>query len=88
MAALPADAGWNMLVVERSTVPRDAGHRIDFFGPEFDTAEPMGLLPALRDIAYPVNEVSHVNQHGRQRSASLACRNSWYFSGSGELKDA
>ena len=31
---------------------------IDFFGPGFEAAEAMGLLPRLRQLAYPVDELN------------------------------
>ena len=42
---------------------------IDFFGPGFDAAEPMGLLPRLKQLAYQVPEVSYVDRNGRPRAA-------------------
>jgi 2-polyprenyl-6-methoxyphenol hydroxylase-like FAD-dependent oxidoreductase len=42
---------------------------IDFFGPGFDAAETMGLLPRLRELAYTITELNYVDRSGRPRSA-------------------
>jgi 2-polyprenyl-6-methoxyphenol hydroxylase-like FAD-dependent oxidoreductase len=57
--------GWDVVVLERAPTPREQGYMIDFFGPGFDAAEAMGLLPRLRERAHPITEVSYVDAHGR-----------------------
>jgi 2-polyprenyl-6-methoxyphenol hydroxylase-like FAD-dependent oxidoreductase len=42
---------------------------IDFFGPGFDAAETMGLLPRHRELAYTVNELNYVDRSGRPWAA-------------------
>jgi 2-polyprenyl-6-methoxyphenol hydroxylase-like FAD-dependent oxidoreductase len=44
--------GWDVVVLERAPTPREQGYMIDFFGPGFDAAEAMGLLPRLRERAH------------------------------------
>ena len=41
---------------------------IDFFGPGFDTAERIGLLPRLRERAYEIGAVSWIDESGRTRA--------------------
>jgi 2-polyprenyl-6-methoxyphenol hydroxylase-like FAD-dependent oxidoreductase len=60
--------GGEVTLLERAPGPRQEGYMIDFFGPGFDAAAAMGLLPAIRDVAYPVDEVSLVDKHGRRRA--------------------
>ncbi len=63
------DLGDEVVVLERSPAPRQQGYMIDFFGPGFDAAEAMGLLPAIDEIGYRVEEVSLVDERGRRRAA-------------------
>jgi deazaflavin-dependent oxidoreductase (nitroreductase family) len=58
--------GGEVVLLERATGPRSQGYMIDFFGPGYDAAEAMGLLPAIEDAAYPVDEVSLVDPNGRR----------------------
>lgn len=60
--------GWEVTVVERSPSPRGQGYMIDFFGPGFDTAERIGLLPRLRERAYDIGTVSWIDERGRARA--------------------
>ncbi|MCR8671571.1 FAD-dependent monooxygenase [Agrococcus sp. HG114] len=60
--------GWSVDVIERAAAPRSAGYLIDFFGPGFDAAERLGLLPALRERAHAYREVRTVDASGRVRS--------------------
>jgi 2-polyprenyl-6-methoxyphenol hydroxylase-like FAD-dependent oxidoreductase len=57
--------GWDVVVLERAPTPREQGYMIDFFGPGFDAAEAMGLLPRLRERAHPITEASYVDTHGQ-----------------------
>ena len=43
--------GWDVRLIERAPALRGEGYMIDFFGPGFDAAQNMGLLPGLRDLA-------------------------------------
>jgi 2-polyprenyl-6-methoxyphenol hydroxylase-like FAD-dependent oxidoreductase len=60
--------GGDVTLLERAPGPRLQGYMIDFFGPGYDAAEAMGLLPAIGEVAYPVDEVSLVDEHGRRRA--------------------
>jgi 2-polyprenyl-6-methoxyphenol hydroxylase-like FAD-dependent oxidoreductase len=60
--------GGDVTLLERAPGPRSQGYMIDFFGPGYDAAEAMGLLPAIGEVAYPVDEVSLVDEHGRRRA--------------------
>ncbi|MDQ2588809.1 FAD-dependent oxidoreductase [Saccharothrix yanglingensis] len=66
-----ATAGHDVVVLERAPGPRTTGYMIDFFGPGYDVAEHMGLLPRLRGLGYSITEASYVDPHGR-RVAGLA----------------
>ena len=57
--------GWEVVVLERAAGPREQGYMIDFFGPGFAAAEAMGLLPALRERAHPIDDASYVDACGR-----------------------
>lgn len=59
--------GHQPIVVERSPRLRDAGYMVDFFGPGFDVAERMGLLPALEKIHYPIARLAFVDGHGHEK---------------------
>ncbi|MHA6618334.1 FAD-dependent monooxygenase [Pseudonocardia sp. DLS-67] len=57
--------GCDVVVLERAHGPREQGYMIDFFGPGFDAAEAMGLLPTLQERAHPIDEASYVDAAGR-----------------------
>jgi 2-polyprenyl-6-methoxyphenol hydroxylase-like FAD-dependent oxidoreductase len=59
--------GHTVTVVEKSPALRDEGYMIDFFGPGYDVAELMGLLPALQQIHYPVPRFVFVDVQGHER---------------------
>ena len=61
--------GAEVVMLERSRGPRLQGYMIDFFGPGYDTAEAMGLLPAIKDVAYRIEEANLVDDKGRRRAA-------------------
>jgi 2-polyprenyl-6-methoxyphenol hydroxylase-like FAD-dependent oxidoreductase len=60
--------GWETEVVERASAVREEGYMIDFFGPGFEAAEAMGLMPRLRQVVYQVNELNYVDRNGRPRA--------------------
>lgn len=60
--------GGDVVLLERAPGPRAQGYMIDFFGPGYEAAEAMGLLPAIEDVAYHVEEASFVDEHGRRRA--------------------
>lgn len=59
--------GWEPLVVERAPRLRGEGYMIDFFGPGFDAAERMNLLPRLEAIHHPIGELLFVDGDGRRK---------------------
>jgi 2-polyprenyl-6-methoxyphenol hydroxylase-like FAD-dependent oxidoreductase len=61
--------GRDVQLVERANSLRREGYMIDFFGPGFDAAETMGLLPRLRELAYTITELNYVDRSGRPRAA-------------------
>lgn len=63
-----ASIGGEVVLLERSPGPRPEGYMIDFFGPGYDTAAAMGLLPALRAVSYDIDEARLVDEHGRCRA--------------------
>lgn len=63
-----ADAGWEVLVLERAGARRTGGYMMDFFGPGFDAAGQLGLIPRLRELGYAVEDVAYVDRHGRTRA--------------------
>jgi 2-polyprenyl-6-methoxyphenol hydroxylase-like FAD-dependent oxidoreductase len=63
-----AGAGHDVVVLERAPGPRPQGYMIDFFGPGYDAAEAMGVLPRLLDVGYDVSEVSYIDGAGRRRA--------------------
>lgn len=59
--------GWEVLLVERASGPRDEGYMIDFVGSGYDVAELMGLLPQLADIHTRNAVVRYVDPDGTGR---------------------
>ena len=57
--------GWQVEVVERAKGFRSGGYMIDFFGPGFDAAERLGLLPALKRRSSDIDKVDWVGPAGR-----------------------
>ncbi|GAB2925695.1 FAD-dependent monooxygenase [Micromonospora polyrhachis] len=60
--------GWDVVVLERADGPRGQGYMIDFFGPGYDAAEAMGVLPRIRELGYQVREVAYLDEAGRRRA--------------------
>ncbi|TCC35342.1 FAD-dependent monooxygenase [Kribbella speibonae] len=60
--------GQDVTVLERSPGPRPQGYMIDFFGPGYDAMRAMGLLPAMQEVAYHVEEAALVDADGRQQA--------------------
>ncbi|WP_447001708.1 FAD-dependent oxidoreductase [Saccharothrix isguenensis] len=58
--------GHEVVVVERAAGPRTTGYMIDFFGPGYDAAERMGVLPRLAELGYRVEEAAYVDSRGRR----------------------
>ncbi|MDX3757965.1 FAD-dependent monooxygenase [Streptomyces sp. AK02-04a] len=60
--------GWEVVVLEKAPCPRTEGYMIDFFGPGYDAAEAMGMLPWLEELSYPVSEAAFVDDSGQCRA--------------------
>jgi 2-polyprenyl-6-methoxyphenol hydroxylase-like FAD-dependent oxidoreductase len=58
--------GFEPVLIERAPALRTGGYIVDFWGLGFEVADKMGLLPALNDEAYDINEVCIVDEHGRK----------------------
>jgi 2-polyprenyl-6-methoxyphenol hydroxylase-like FAD-dependent oxidoreductase len=56
------------MVLEKSPGPRPQGYMIDFFGPGYDAAEAMGVLPRLQELGYHFEEASWLDETGRRRA--------------------
>ncbi|WP_035873252.1 FAD-dependent oxidoreductase [Cucumibacter marinus] len=63
-----AARGWTVDVYEKSPGLRSSGYAIDFFGPGYDAAEQMGLVPAIRQHALKIDDVIFVNEDDRPAS--------------------
>lgn len=63
-----ADAGWEVLILERAASRRTGGYMMDFFGPGYDAAGQLGLIPRLRELGYAVENVAYVDRHGKTRA--------------------
>ncbi|KJK47093.1 hypothetical protein UK23_21405 [Lentzea aerocolonigenes] len=61
-------SGWDVQVVERAPRFRTGGYMIDFFGPGFEVARRMGLVPALERFRAPISDVTSVDAQGRAKS--------------------
>ncbi len=57
--------GWQVGIVEKAKSFRSGGYMIDFFGPGFDAAERLGLLPALKRRSSDIDKVDWVGPTGR-----------------------
>lgn len=62
-------AGFEPEIVEQAPAPRRGGYLIDFWGLGWTIASRMGLLPAIRQAGYLVDEVRIVNARGRRVAA-------------------
>lgn len=60
--------GGEVVLLERTPGPRSQGYMIDFFGPGYDAIEAMGLLPAVEEVAYHLDEASLLDEQGRRRA--------------------
>ena len=58
-------AGHEPTLIELAPTLRTGGYMIDFWGVGFSVAERMGLLPAIRDAGYELQDVRYLDQDGR-----------------------
>src|SRR5690349_2215690 len=61
--------GHHPVIVEQSPRLRDEGYGIDFFGPGYDVAEKMDMLPELGHIRSALARMTFVDATGRRRAA-------------------
>lgn len=72
-AAFLARAGWDAVVLEQAEGPRPQGYMIDFFGPGWQAAHSLGIVPRLWDPGYRVERLEYVDSRGKVRATlSLA----------------
>ncbi len=60
--------GVEVVVLDKAPGPRTQGYMIDFFGPGYDAAEAMGVLPRILDLGYQVTELTYRDDAGRRRA--------------------
>ena len=58
--------GHEPTLIEQAPRLRTGGYMIDFWGVGYTVAERMGILPAIREAGYAVDEVRIVDSHGRR----------------------
>ena len=61
-------SGADVTVVEKAPSPRSDGYMIDFFGPGYDAADAMGVLPRILELGYHVEELAYYDERGRRRA--------------------
>jgi 2-polyprenyl-6-methoxyphenol hydroxylase-like FAD-dependent oxidoreductase len=62
-------SGADVVVLEKAPGPRAGGYMIDFFGPGYDAAEAMGVLPRIVELGYRIEELAYCDDSGRRRAA-------------------
>lgn len=60
--------GHQPTIVERAPALRTGGYIVDFWGAGFDVAERMGLVPAILEAGYEMEEVRQVDRNGKRLS--------------------
>lgn len=60
--------GAHVVILEKAPGPRPGGYMIDFFGPGYDAAETMGVLPRIVELGYHIDEVAYCDDAGRRRT--------------------
>jgi 2-polyprenyl-6-methoxyphenol hydroxylase-like FAD-dependent oxidoreductase len=68
-AAFLADDGWDVVMVEQAAGPRPQGYMIDFFGPGWQAAAALGIIPRIRDLGYLVERLDYVDRRGNTRAS-------------------
>jgi 2-polyprenyl-6-methoxyphenol hydroxylase-like FAD-dependent oxidoreductase len=68
LAGQLATHGADITILEKAPRPRAGGYMIDFFGPGYDAAEAMGVLPRVLDLGYHIDEVVYCDEAGRRRA--------------------
>ena len=65
-AAFLARAGWDVVVAEQAEGPRPQGYMIDFFGPGWQAANTLGIVPRIRELGYRVERLEYVDTSGQR----------------------
>ncbi|WP_199516683.1 FAD-dependent monooxygenase [Nucisporomicrobium flavum] len=60
--------GAQVTMIEKAPGPRTGGYMLDFFGPGYDAAEAMGILPGILRLGYQVEELAYCDDSGRRRA--------------------
>lgn len=68
-AAFLARNGWQVSVVDHAEGPRPQGYMIDFFGPGWQAAASLGILPRLRELGYQIQRLDYVGRNGKARAS-------------------
>ncbi|WP_427007754.1 FAD-dependent oxidoreductase [Pseudarthrobacter sp. H2] len=68
-AAFLARTGWQVVVVDQAQGPRPQGYMIDFFGPGWQAADQLGIIPRIRELGYQVQRLEYVDQLGNSRAS-------------------
>ncbi|MFF7726366.1 FAD-dependent oxidoreductase [Streptomyces sp. NPDC008001] len=66
LARCLGDRAWEVVVLEKAPGLRTQGYMIDFFGPGYEAAEELGLLPRLHKLGYAVDELRYVDERGHR----------------------
>lgn len=59
--------GFQPTIVERFPKIREGGYIIDFWGVGYAVAERMGILPKLKELSFPIQELIFLGDHGETR---------------------
>ncbi|QLL05479.1 FAD-dependent monooxygenase [Mycobacterium vicinigordonae] len=60
--------GAEVTLLERATGPDERGYLIDFYGAGYEAAELVGVLPAVKDASYRIDEATLVDEQGRRKA--------------------
>jgi 2-polyprenyl-6-methoxyphenol hydroxylase-like FAD-dependent oxidoreductase len=61
-------AGTDVVLLEKALGPRSQGYMIDFFGPGYDAAEAMGVLPRILEHGHRARALTYWDAVGRRRA--------------------
>ncbi len=62
-------SGHEVTLIEKYPHLRDSGYMMDFFGPGYDVAEALGLLPEIEKIHYPIERLEFLKPDGKRKFA-------------------
>lgn len=68
-AAFLARDGWQVLVVDHAEGPQLQGYLIDFFGPGWQAAARLGIVPRLHELGYQIQRLDYVDRNGKVRAS-------------------